>query len=89
MDAESRLARGEKVFYRLASRYDLELLPKVGDALGENMLAAKERVFCDSDMQSDGTLSNSLQKIKGVGEKRRRELHGFLTLVSPRAHHIQ
>ena len=75
-NAESRLARGERIPYATCSQYDLELIPRVSDSLSTRLIAERERVL---ELALRGVSpQHALEAIYGVGPKTAQRLREYI-----------
>jgi len=78
MDAESLLARGERIELSAAGIYELLLIPGIGDTLAGRIVLAKGEVYAHSLLLPAARKHEALTAVHGVGPKGARAISRWL-----------
>lgn len=78
MDAESRLARGERIDLSAAGIYELLLIPGIGDTLAGRIVLAKGEVYAHTLLLPTERKYEALTAVHGIGPKGARAISRWL-----------
>jgi hypothetical protein len=76
-DSESRYARGEKVPFREATAYELEMIPGISDKLSSRILAKRDEILKSTQIPDKKRKHHPLEIVHGLGRRRRWRLASF------------
>lgn len=77
-DSESRYARGEKVPFREATAYELEMIPGISDKLSSRILAKRDEILKSTQIPDKKRKHHPLEIVHGIGPKKALAFGKFL-----------
>lgn len=83
LDAESRLARGERITITSLDQFGVELIKGIGSDLSERIIAKKSEILARSRELPCEDEHKALEVVRGIGAKTSKKLARYISFSPP------